>query len=337
MPIDFQDLSLPNESSAATAGDLPPGVASPTVILAVAPGQRIELEADAALIQVSRIDDDLVLSFPTGEQLILENFAAAVADGAPPVLILPDGSEISGDAIVSEFGPGESGEALATAAGAAPTGGGGSQYQDNLGDAIGLLNAQGVIPPTVLAFGVPDPDLDGGFLGDDDGEGLGAGPVVIDDVGPDDDDTGDQDDGFPPLARGPQGDAGAGNGGDNGAGEDDDDDPGNSEDNNNSPDAPPGQSDDEGTVFTISDLDEAGGTIQGFDADTDIIDVSALLSDVDAEDRGDRIDISFEQGKDATVNLDSDGDGSFETLLVTLDNYKGDLGLDDIQVNSDLA
>ena len=58
---------------------------------------------------------------------------------------------------------------------------------------------------------------------------------------------------------------------------------------------------------------------------------------MDADDRSDRVDITFEQGRDATVNLDSDGDGSFETLLMTLDNYRGDLGLDDIQVDSGLA
>ncbi len=58
---------------------------------------------------------------------------------------------------------------------------------------------------------------------------------------------------------------------------------------------------------------------------------------MDADDRSDRVDITFEQGRDATVNLDSDGDGSFETLLMTLDNYRSDLGLDDIQVDSDLA
>ncbi len=58
---------------------------------------------------------------------------------------------------------------------------------------------------------------------------------------------------------------------------------------------------------------------------------------MDADDRSDRVDITFEQGRDATVNLDSDGDGSFETLLMTLDNYRSDLGLDDIQVDSGLA
>ncbi len=58
---------------------------------------------------------------------------------------------------------------------------------------------------------------------------------------------------------------------------------------------------------------------------------------MDADDRSDRVDITFEQGRDATVNLDNDGDGSFETLLMTLDNYRGDLGLDDIQVDSGLA
>ena len=45
------------------------------------------------------------------------------------------------------------------------------------------------------------------------------------------------------------------------------------------------------------------------------------------------VEIAFGNGKDATINIDSDQNGSFETLLVTLDNYKGDLGMEDIQTD----
>src|SRR3546814_2986062 len=53
---------------------------------------------------------------------------------------------------IDQGGPGAS---LETAAGdTGPQGGGVTEYSDNLGDAIDLLVAQGVIPPVQLAFGL---------------------------------------------------------------------------------------------------------------------------------------------------------------------------------------
>src|SRR3546814_5682834 len=53
---------------------------------------------------------------------------------------------------IDQGGPGAS---LETAAGdTGPQGGGVTEYSDNLGDAIDLLVAQGVIPPVQLEFGL---------------------------------------------------------------------------------------------------------------------------------------------------------------------------------------
>ncbi len=127
-------------------------------------------------------------------------------------------------------------------------------------------------------------------------------------------------------------DAGAGNGGEDDGGEIDDRDPGNSGANNNSPSAPPGQSQ-SSSVQTLAS-DDLGITIRGFDADEDVLDISDLLSGLEIadEDRAASVDIQFDRGHDASVVVDTTGDGNFDTLGVTLDNYRGDLGLDDLQL-----
>ncbi len=127
-------------------------------------------------------------------------------------------------------------------------------------------------------------------------------------------------------------DAGAGNGGEDDGGEIDDRDPGNSGANNNSPSAPPGQS--QGSSVQTLASDDLGITIRGFDADEDVLDISDLLSGLEIadEDRAASVDILFDRGHDASVVIDTTGDGNFDTLGVTLDNYRGDLGLDDLQL-----
>ncbi|MEE9480450.1 MAG: type I secretion C-terminal target domain-containing protein [Kiloniellales bacterium] len=127
-------------------------------------------------------------------------------------------------------------------------------------------------------------------------------------------------------------DAGAGNGGEDDGGEIDDRDPGNSGANNNSPSAPPGQS--QGSSVQTLASDDLGITIRGFDADEDVLDISDLLSGLEIadEDRAASVDILFYRGHDASVVIDTTGDGNFDALGVTLDNYRGDLGLDDLQL-----
>ena len=306
--------------------------------------------------------------------------AAGAAAGLLEELIL-EGDEAL-EAVLGEALATEAGEPLETAAdGAVTGGGGGSEYQDNMGAAIAGLIANGVIDPTALAFGVPELDQDlsalagdpiagdpaagapftpsetviastlpgdsgtsdggGGDTGGGGGDTGGGGGGDTGGGGGDNPGGGGGGGGNPgggggnPGGGGGGGDAGAGNGGESGDSEtgDIDIDPGNSGGNNNAPGTPPGQSNGDSTVYSYTSYDEAGGTIKGFDADTDVIDLSALLSGVDPGDRADMVEIAFGNGKDATINIDSDQNGSFETLLVTLDNYKGDLGMDDIQTD----
>ncbi len=125
---------------------------------------------------------------------------------------------------------------------------------------------------------------------------------------------------------------GSENSGEDDGGEIDDRDPGNSGANNNSPSAPPGQS--QGSSVQTLASDDLGITIRGFDADEDVLDISDLLSGLEIadEDRAASVDILFDRGHDASVVVDTTGDGNFDTLGVTLDNYRGDLGLDDLQL-----
>ena len=273
-------------------------------------------------------------------------------------------------------------EVVETAAGSesGSNGGGGSTYQDDMGDLIAGLTAQDVLgaqspgtrppasnrddsapgsasSPARAAIGEPGAEEPGtgesrgagasgatggtgdtGATGDSDDSG-GAGDTDGA-QGSDNGGTNSQGGQGGENAPGGQVNAGAGNGGEVAEGElsGDDVDPGNSGSNNNAPDLPPGLSE-QGTVYTLS-AGDLGGTIKGFDGDADTLDLSEVLSDlgIDEADRAAAVDILFGRGRDATVNLDADGDGSYERLAVVLDNYKGDLGLDDLQlIQADVA
>jgi len=151
------------------------GQAGETVVITrPAPGQTVEIQAAAG--------QTYVLSFPPGEaqvQVQGDNFVLAFddnGDGTPDSQVVfldlvnvAEGAEaptfqIAGVAIGSEV---LLGQALAlagadeaplddVAAGPGGLGGGGSAYDDNLGSILDLLAAQGVIPPTVLQFGLID-------------------------------------------------------------------------------------------------------------------------------------------------------------------------------------
>lgn len=146
----------------------PPAGQMETVRLA--PGERFELAANPATVSLVVEGNNLLLGFDLDGNgtpdsfVILEDLIALAAGGNPPVLMVA-GEAISVDLLVGnavalgQADQGGPGVALETAAGGGGAqGSGASAYSDNLGDAIDLLVAQGVIPPVQLEFGVPELD-----------------------------------------------------------------------------------------------------------------------------------------------------------------------------------
>lgn len=161
------------ESSVAMVGQAGEAV----VVSRPAPGQTVEIQAAAG--------QTYVLDFPPGEaqvQVQGNNFILAFdddGDGTPDSQIVFNGLvnlvdageaptfQVAGVPIDSSVllnqalaFAGEQPDLIDVAAGPVASGGG-STYDDNLGDAIDLLVAQGVIPPVELQFGLigvePDP------------------------------------------------------------------------------------------------------------------------------------------------------------------------------------
>ncbi|WP_422366240.1 DUF5801 repeats-in-toxin domain-containing protein [Pelagibius sp.] len=188
-----------------------------SVVVEYGPGETFVLNFDPGAAQILIDGSDLIIGFDddgdgnVDSNLVFENLASDQgADGGAVFQVA--GTQIDAGVLVSQAlalaDPGQS--TIETAAGAAgPQGGGATQYNDNLGDVIDLLVAQGVIPPTALEFGlieledeitilddeVPPPDAPLVVLVHDETRGVqGSGPGEDDDDGVD-----DEDDVSPPL------------------------------------------------------------------------------------------------------------------------------------------
>ena len=153
---------------AARVIDPPP--AGETEVIRLAPGERFELAANPATVSLVVDGNDLVLGFDLDGNgtpdsfVVLEDLVMAAASGNPPVLMVA-GEPIGVDLLIGnaqalgQANQGGPGTTLETAAGdAGAQGSGATAYSDNLGDAIDLLVAQGVIPPVLLEFSVPELD-----------------------------------------------------------------------------------------------------------------------------------------------------------------------------------
>ncbi|WP_419901298.1 hypothetical protein [Kiloniella sp.] len=119
-------------------------------------GQTATLIFDAAAATPSIVDGDFVLTFgEDGGRIIFLNLVEESQGADAPVLVI-GGVELSAGLLIGQAQALADGETLETAAGAGagPAGGGGSTYSDDLGSAIDLLNAQGVLDPTELEFGL---------------------------------------------------------------------------------------------------------------------------------------------------------------------------------------
>lgn len=166
----------------------------PLVVVQPATGQtqEISLEAGQPVLLTMAAEEtfiavdgaNFVLSFDgdgdgtIDSRVVFLNLVDQAGSENPPQFVI-GGQVVSSGLLVAQtiaLGGGD-GEPIPfeTAAGEVAVGGGSNVYDDNLGDAIDLLAAQGVIPPTALLFGLPDPEP---------GEALDLTSDVLDDVPP---------------------------------------------------------------------------------------------------------------------------------------------------------
>ncbi|MFD2203972.1 DUF5801 repeats-in-toxin domain-containing protein, partial [Kiloniella antarctica] len=139
--------------SAPSAGDV--------VNISLVKGQTATLDFDATAATPVVEGNDFILTFDTNgdgsadSRIVFQNLVEESQGADAPVLVI-GGVELSAGLLIGQAQALVEGDTLETAAGAGagPTGGGGSTYSDDLGNAIDLLNAQGVIDPTELQFGL---------------------------------------------------------------------------------------------------------------------------------------------------------------------------------------
>ncbi len=127
------------------------------------PGQNITVLLDAQQIPQITFDpgtestqefvgNDLVFTLPGGAVLTFEDFAADVNNGDVTAIMLADGTVIPIEALMAAWNL----EVPETAAGPAEASGGGSQYADDMGDALAGINKLGVQDPDPLAAAAPE-------------------------------------------------------------------------------------------------------------------------------------------------------------------------------------
>ncbi len=129
--------------------------------IATQAGQRLLLNFDATQAAAAVDGQNLILNFDIDgdgipeSSILFENLAGDFPEGNAPLLII-DGTEVAADQLINLVlaQAGELPLETAAGAGAGPAGGGGSTYNDDLGGAIDLLNAQGVLGETELEFGL---------------------------------------------------------------------------------------------------------------------------------------------------------------------------------------
>ncbi|WP_218044119.1 DUF5801 repeats-in-toxin domain-containing protein, partial [Kiloniella majae] len=166
--VDTNDVNVVGETGrdvlvgqAAGAVDVSAPGAGETVNVSLVKGQSANLNFDATAATPVVEGNDFVLTFDSngdGEadsRIVFQNLVEESQGADAPVLII-GGVELSAGLLIGQAQALAEGETLETAAGAGagPAGGGGSVYSDDLGSAIDLLNAQGVIDPTELQFGL---------------------------------------------------------------------------------------------------------------------------------------------------------------------------------------
>ena len=139
-----------------------------TVEIQAAPGQTYVLNFAPGAAQVQVQGDNFVLAFddngdgtPDSQIVFLDLVDIVEAGDAPTFQVA--GVDIGSDVLLGQAltlaGQGEA-PLDEVAAGPDATGGGATFYDDNLGDILDLLVAQGVIPPVNLEFGLANVEAD---------------------------------------------------------------------------------------------------------------------------------------------------------------------------------
>ena len=157
----------PGQDTAAEAAEQPEVVAENEVqVDKPAPGETERVAAEAGQIYVMNFDpnlaqvliqgQDFVLLFADGSQIVFQNLVGLAAQGLAPFLRV-GGLNIGGDIILAQARAladeqdDQGLPTLETAAGpTGPQGSGGTQYDDDFGSLISVLDAEGPIPFTVL-------------------------------------------------------------------------------------------------------------------------------------------------------------------------------------------
>ncbi|MFZ2099215.1 MAG: hypothetical protein WAU86_01465, partial [Oricola sp.] len=160
------------------------------VVSRPAPGQTVEIQAAAgqtyilnfppadARIQVQ--GDNLILAFDdngdgtTDSRVVFLDMVALADSGGAPVLQVA-GVDIPSDVLIAQALALAGTDEIPFDTAAGPLGGGVSVYSDDVGESIGLLDAEDVIPPTELQFGLIDLEDEITLL---DVEGAGAPPLA---------------------------------------------------------------------------------------------------------------------------------------------------------------
>ncbi|NIA72501.1 hypothetical protein HBA54_28330, partial [Pelagibius litoralis] len=163
-----------NEGSTAVVGQ----AAAPVNVSRPAPGQTVEIQTTAGQTynldfapggaQVQVDGANFILAFDDDgdgtpdSQIIFLDMVTVVEGGDAPTFTVA-GTEVGADVLLSQALAlaGTDDANLETAAGPGAQGGGATEYNDDLGDIIDLLLAQGVIDPTLLEFNLIDiePDI----------------------------------------------------------------------------------------------------------------------------------------------------------------------------------
>ncbi len=148
---------------AATVIDVTAPNAGETSTVALGKGQTANLNFDASGATPVIEGDNFVLTFDNNgdgssdSRIVFENLVDASQGADAPVLII-GGVELSAGLLIGQAQALSAGETLETAAGAGagPQGGGGSQYDDETGNLVDLLDAQDTLGRTELNFNLLD-------------------------------------------------------------------------------------------------------------------------------------------------------------------------------------
>ncbi|WP_299381227.1 type I secretion C-terminal target domain-containing protein [uncultured Kiloniella sp.] len=148
---------------AATVVDVTVPNVGETSTIVLGKGQTVNLNFDASGATPVIEGNNFVLTFDNNgdgssdSRIVFENLVDASQGADAPVLII-GGVELSAGLLIGQAQALSAGETLETAAGAGagPQGGGGSQYDDETGNLVDLLDAQDTLGRTELNFNLLD-------------------------------------------------------------------------------------------------------------------------------------------------------------------------------------